>query len=81
MWHGTFARFAEWPEPAADAVEWDDYDPNWRQFLGTTWLVILARLRGSRLPSTTVEGIDRSLRFCVEGEPPTASRPGTRTSP
>jgi hypothetical protein len=69
VWHGTFARFAEWPEPGPDAVEWDDYDPNWRQFLGTTWLVIL-RTFENRLPSTTIESIDRSLRLCVEGEPP-----------
>ena len=68
VWHGTFARFAEWPEPAADAVEWDDYDPNWRQFLGTTWLVILREFE-TRLPRATVERIDHSLRLCVEGEP------------
>jgi hypothetical protein len=69
VWHGTFARFAEWPEPGADAVEWDDYDPNWRQFVGTTWLVVLREF-GDRLPDNKVAGIDRSLRLCVEGEPP-----------
>jgi hypothetical protein len=69
VWHGTFARFAEWSEPGAAAVEWDDYDPNWRQFIGTTWLVILREFE-ERLPNGTVERIDRSLRLCVEGEPP-----------
>ena len=41
VWDGTFARFAEWRTPPADgAVEWVDYDPNWRQFIGTTlWLL------------------------------------------
>lgn len=34
---GTFARFAETPKPGPDAVEWIDYDPNWRQFIGTTF--------------------------------------------
>ena len=40
-WDGTFARFAEWRTPPYDgAVEWVDYDPNWRQFVGTTfWLL------------------------------------------
>lgn len=69
VWHGTFARFLEWPEPSADdPVEWDDYDPNWRQFLGTTWLVVLREF-GDRLPAATVAALDRSLRLCVEGEP------------
>ena len=40
VWHGTFARFAEWPRPADDAIEWVDYDPNWRQFIGTTFRLI-----------------------------------------
>ena len=40
VWHGTFARFAEWPHPLDDAVEWVDYDPNWRQFIGTTFRLI-----------------------------------------
>jgi hypothetical protein len=68
VWHGTFARFLEWPEPSADAVEWDDYDPNWRQFLGTTWLVVLREFE-AHLPAATVNALERSLRLCVEGEP------------
>lgn len=40
IWHGTFARFAEWPHPQDNAVEWIDYDPNWRQFIGTTFRLI-----------------------------------------
>lgn len=40
IWHGTFARFAEWPHPQEGAVEWVDYDPNWRQFIGTTFRLI-----------------------------------------
>ena len=35
-WHGTFVRFPEWPPPTEGATEWIDYDPNWRQFIGTT---------------------------------------------
>ena len=38
-WHGTFVRFPEWPPPQDGAVEWVDYDPNWRQFLGTALAV------------------------------------------
>jgi hypothetical protein len=69
VWHGTFARFAESPEPGPHAVEWDDYDPNWRQFVGTTWLLILRHFE-ARLPSGLTARLDRSLRLAVEGEPP-----------
>jgi hypothetical protein len=68
VWHGTFSRFLEWPEPPVDAVQWDDYDPNWRQFLGTTWLVVLREFEAI-LPGATVDALERSLRLCVEGEP------------
>jgi hypothetical protein len=68
VWHGTFSRFREWPEPLSDAIEWEDYDPNWRQFVGTTWIVILRKFE-KRLPPDLVARIERSLRLAVEGEP------------
>lgn len=40
-WHGTFARFAEAPVPGDGAVEWVDYDPNWRQFVGIALRLLL----------------------------------------
>ena len=40
-WHGTFVRFPEWPPPTDGAIEWIDYDPNWRQFLGTALAVAI----------------------------------------
>ncbi len=39
--HGTFARFPEAPFPPDEPVMWDDYDPNWRQFVGTTFALML----------------------------------------
>jgi len=68
VWHGTYARFREWPRPAEGAVEWEDYDPNWRQFVGTTFTVILRRF-ADRLPPETRERMDASVRLAVEGEP------------
>ena len=81
VWHGTFARFAEWPEPSADAIEWDDYDPNWRQFVGTTWLLILRHFEDRlRDRDRRAGSIDR-CGSAVDGEPPESrSRRGTRTS-
>jgi hypothetical protein len=67
VWDGTFARFAEWPEPPeTGAVEWIDYDPNWRQFLGTTFAVILDAFDVSpQLAARLRAAIDRA----VAGEP------------
>ena len=40
-WHGTFVRFPEWAPPTEGATEWIDYDPNWRQFLGSALAVAI----------------------------------------
>jgi hypothetical protein len=42
-WHGTFARFAEAPEPREGAIEWEHYDPNLRQFVGIALRLLLTR--------------------------------------
>ncbi len=67
VWQGTFARFAEWPEPPdTGAVEWVDYDPNWRQFLGTTFAVILDAFEVSPpMAARLREAIERA----IAGEP------------
>ena len=67
-WHGTFARVAEAPEPTAGAVEWVDYDPNWRQFIGTTLLAVLRHHERS-LDPVFVTRIDAALDLAVRGEP------------
>ncbi len=68
-WHGSFARFAESPEPGESAVEWQDYDPNWRQFLGTAFTAILA-LFGAGLPADLVDALEDAIALAVRGEPP-----------
>jgi hypothetical protein len=73
VWDGTFARFPEWPEPVDGAVEWLDYDPNWRQFLGTTFSVLL---RTYDLPGRLAERLRAAVRRAVDGEPPGRVRPG-----
>ena len=40
-WDGTFRRTPAEPEPGSEAVIWRAYDPNWREFIGTTFAVIL----------------------------------------
>lgn len=68
-YHGTFARnTAEDHPPYAEAVMWQDYDPNWRQFIGVG-LAIVAEEYESRLPGSLMERVNRALNLAVEGEP------------
>jgi hypothetical protein len=68
VWHGTYARFAEWPEPTDGAVEWADYDPNWREFIGTTFAVVL-HLLSTELPADVVALLEGSIALAQRGEP------------
>jgi hypothetical protein len=68
-WHGTFARFREFPPPRAGAVEFVGYDPNWRQFVGTG--LALALLIGRNdLPGAAVDAMIGAIEMAVDGEPP-----------
>lgn len=67
-WHGSFRRAPEEPDPPADAVIWRDYDPNWRQFIGTT-LLLLLRLEGDRALSPLADRMTEAITQCVMGEP------------
>jgi hypothetical protein len=67
-WHGSFARWAEAPHPPDDAVMWLHYDPNWRQFLGTTFIALLQDFE-PQLDSALVSRLDAALQLAVQGEP------------
>lgn len=73
VWHGTFARFAEWPQPPDDgAVEWVDYDPNWRQFVGTTFALILDHFE---VPAALAARLRDAIDLAIAGEPPARVAP------
>jgi hypothetical protein len=77
--HGTYRRFLEWPEPPAEPVMWDDYDPNWRQFVGTTLALVLEDF-SDRLDDDLIAAIDGSIGLACAGEadgriPPSYSNP------
>jgi hypothetical protein len=67
VWHGTFTLVHEISHPQPGARMWDDYDPNWRQFVSCTLLLALRHL-GDRLPGPLIDRIDTALRLAVEGE-------------
>ncbi|HEY9077762.1 MAG TPA: hypothetical protein VIO61_14605 [Anaerolineaceae bacterium] len=63
---GTFRRSPEEPFPPPDAREWKDYDPNWREFIGTTLAVILLEYE-ARLSPELVAKIDRAFPLMIQG--------------
>jgi len=67
VYHGTFARFAEEARPKAGPVIWDDYDPNWRQFIGCCWVIILRR-DADKLSPALRERLLVSLQLAMDGE-------------
>lgn len=64
--HGTFLRSPREPRPGPSPREWIDYDPNWREFIGCSFIVALEAFE-SRLPDALVDGLERSLRLACEG--------------
>jgi hypothetical protein len=66
-WDGTFRRTPAEPEPGTQAVMWHAYDPNWREFVGTTFAVIL-----TEYPNRVSEDLRRrmidAIDYAVAGE-------------
>ena len=66
---GTFRQFLEWPQtPPDDATMWEDFDPNWRQFVGTTFALILEDF-GDRLGDDLNLRVFEACRRAALGEP------------
>lgn len=66
-WYGTFRRTPEEPDPQPGAVMWQNFDPNWRVFIGTTFEIILVDYPdriSPELAQRMYAAIDRAL----EGE-------------
>lgn len=64
-WYGTFRRTPEEPTPTGvNTVMWRNYDPNWREFIGTTFEMILIEYP-DRIPADLAgrmyAAIDRAL--------------------
>ncbi len=66
IYHGTFARTATDPLPPDHPVIWKDYDPNWREFIGTTLALILQEYT-PLLTDQLISKIDDALRKATLG--------------
>ncbi|MBD3241663.1 MAG: hypothetical protein GF331_13820 [Chitinivibrionales bacterium] len=65
-WHGTFARFPEEFVERQSMRVWHDYDPNWREFLGTAFILLLDRYR-DRLSDPAATTLEQTLTEAAEG--------------
>ncbi len=66
-WDGTFYRRAEEPRPLQSARMWDDYDPNWRQFIGCVFAQALIDFP-EKLPAALRERMEAAIARALEGE-------------
>src|SRR5581483_3889811 len=65
IFHGTFARAPEDPPPPDEPQIWIDYDPNWRQFIGCTFALIV-----DDFPDVLSDELMHAIALAVGGEPP-----------
>ena len=66
-WDGTFRRAPTEPEPGANAEMWRAYDPNWREFVGTTFAIILNEY-SDRIPNEMQQRMIDAIDYAVAGE-------------
>ncbi|MCA9835341.1 MAG: hypothetical protein KC422_00435 [Trueperaceae bacterium] len=64
VYHGTFKRTPKEPDPPAHAKEWKDYDPNWREFICTVFLIMM---REFELPETLKDKLWQSIDLATTG--------------
>lgn len=62
---GTWYRFTEEPPPGDQAI-WRGYDPNWREFIGTTLALILLDFEQD-IPASLIPSIDSAFRLAIRG--------------
>jgi hypothetical protein len=70
QWYGDYQVYPEEPRPGTDvypAVIYDSWDPNWRGFIGTTFIVILEEF-GGLLPADLCERMVASLHLNARGD-------------
>ena len=74
LFHGSYPRFSgDPPLPPADAQEFVQFDPNWRQFIGTALALSVERF-GDRLGGLRAD-VERSIELAAVGERPDRVEP------
>lgn len=66
VYHGTFFRYPGEPHPRNNTVIWRGYDPNWREFICTVFIIQLTEF-SAFLPDDLQEKMRHSIRLAAEG--------------
>jgi hypothetical protein len=66
-WYGTFRIAPEEPDPSGNPMMWRGYDPNWREFIGTTFAIILIEYP-DRISPQLSQRLYAAIDRAVEGE-------------
>jgi hypothetical protein len=66
-WYGTFKRSPEEPGPAAGDRSFTSYDPNWREFIGTIFEIVLIEYP-ARLPAELKTRMYAAIDAAIGGE-------------
>jgi hypothetical protein len=66
VYHGTFSRRHDEQHPPENAVIWRDYDPNWREFICTVFIVMLKDF-SDLLPADLQDQMRHAIRLAAEG--------------
>jgi len=66
VYYGTWARTPAEHHPMEEPVEWEDYDPNWREFVGTTLATVHDEF-GDDLPGGLSGRIADAIRRAAVG--------------
>lgn len=64
IYHGTFKRTPIEPDPPEKNEIWKDYDPNWREFIGSVFLIML---RDFDLPEALQAEMWTAIQKAAEG--------------
>jgi hypothetical protein len=65
-YHGSFYRYPDEVHPPENPIIWEDYDPNWREFIGTVFIIFLLEFE-SLLPDELEVKMRESIRRAAEG--------------
>lgn len=66
VYYGTYKRALEECDPPDNPNVWDDYDPNWREFISTVFAVIISEY-GNVLPEAITLLMKKSAYMAVTG--------------
>jgi hypothetical protein len=66
-WDGTFRRTKEEKLPPLHAKKFIDYDPNWREFVGTVFALALIQY-GDRISKADTLILEDAIKYAIQGE-------------